>query len=294
MTLLRDCLTTAGWLALALPAAAAEPWRTCPGADNCSGLAFSPDGQTAWWAQWDGTWGSSERGRSTIVSATLDAGRWSDPVPAPFAGGFSDDDPFVSPDGNWLYFISDRPVDRHDDIADANIWRMRLDDRHDLEYLSVNSPATEYSPAVTSSGIIFFASDRDGGPGRGDIYRAEPSDGGFLEPEPLGDAVNSPFGEWNVWVSPTGDELIFEASSRPTNVSVPGDLYYSRRCGPGWTQAVPLERLNSSGSDLLPRMHPDGKALSYTTAPIGGHARIVTVDWLNPNAPDEHLIDNTD
>ena len=74
-------------------------------------------------------------------------------------------------------------------------------------------------------------------------------------------------------------ELIFEASSRPTNVSVSGDLYYSWHTPAGWTAAVPIERLNTAGSDLAPRLHPDGNTLYYTTAPIGGHARITSTQW---------------
>jgi hypothetical protein len=38
----------------------------------------------------------------------------------------------------------------------------------------------------------------------------------------------------------------------------------------GWESAVPLDRLNSSGSDLMPRMHPDGETLYFTTAHAGG------------------------
>jgi len=62
-------------------------------------------------------------------------------------------------------------------------------------------------------------------------------------------------------------------------VSVPGDLYFSRRTAAGWTAALPVRQLSSAGSDLLPRLHPGGETLYYTTAPIGGHARIVATSW---------------
>ena len=279
---------------LSFPAGATEPALFDAGSENRSGLTFSPDGKTAWWAEWDGKWGRQDRGPSTIYRSEHDGIAWSEPVPAPFAGGFSDDDPFVSPDGDWLYFVSDRPVNASDDRPDANIWRFSLKDTGRLEYLSVNSPDTEYSPVITVTGRLYFASDRSGGPGRGDIYVAEPGDVGFLEPEPLGPSINTRYGEWNVWVSPGEKELIFEASSRPTNRSMPGDLYYSLRTLEGWSPAAPLEDLNSVDSDLLPRMHPDGKTLFYTTAPIGGHARIISVEWVNPIAAGKHLKINTD
>ena len=57
------------------------------------------------------------------------------------------------------------------------------------------------------------------------------------------------------------------------------DLYYSWNAPNGWTAAVPIDALNSGGSDLLPRLHPDGQTLYYTTAPIGGHATINFMNW---------------
>ena len=289
---LRICLVVAA--VFSAVAVAAEPERFEAGLQNRSGLSFSPDGETAWWAEWDGKWGSRERSPSTIYRSVRDGDTWSEPAEAPFTAGFSDDDPFVSPDGKWLYFVSDRPVDARDGHPDANIWRYELGGEGRLQHLPVNSLKTEYSPIVTLKGSLYFASDRDGGPGRGDIYVARPSDDGFLEAEPLGPGVNSRYGEWNVWVSPGERELIFESSSRPGSRSKPGDLYYSHRTPAGWAPAIPLEHLNSIDSDLLPRMHPDGKTLYYTTAPIGGHARIVFAEWVNPNGPERHLKSDTD
>jgi DNA-binding beta-propeller fold protein YncE len=206
-------------------------------------------------------------------------GDWSKPSPAAFTRNFSDDDPFVSPDGRWLYFVSERPTRENDENLDANIWRYSLIEENRLELLSLNSESAEYSPVVTASGALYFASDRDGGLGEGDLYRAAPTDSGFGSPELMGAAFNSPDGEWNLWVSADESEIIFEASSRPTNVSASGDLYYSWRTPSGWTAAIPIEDLNSRNSDLMPRMHPDGETLYYTTAPIGKHARIATAEW---------------
>ena len=283
----RACLSVIAVCSAA--AAAPDPDQFNAGLQNRSGLAFSPDGRTAWWAEWDGKWGSSDRSPSTIYQSTYDGDTWSKPAKAPFSADFSDDDPFVSPDGEWLYFVSDRPVDDSDEDQDANIWRFSLKGDGQLEHLSVNSPDTEYSPVVTFAGRLYFASDRDGDFGRGDVYMAEPTDDGFLVPVPLGSSVNSRYGEWNVWISPDERVLIFESSSRPGNRSKSGDLYFSRHTPEGWAPAIPLESLNSTDSDLLPRMHPDGETLYYTTAPIGGHARIVSVKWVNPIGAEKHL-----
>jgi Tol biopolymer transport system component len=249
------------------------------GFENHLGLTFSPDGKTAFWVEWNGKWGSRGDTPRTIYLSSQKDGEWSPPVPAPFSGQYDYKDPFVSPDGAWLYFISDRPSGDTDETADNNIWRYSLLEEGPMEFLSVNSEAEEYSPFVTDSGALFFASDREGGYGQGDIYRAASSDEGFGPPALLGPNINSEFGEWNMWVAGDESGIIFESSSRPTNISIPGDLYYSARTDDGWTEARPITSLNSEGSDLMPRLHPDGKTLYYTTAPLGGHARIVSVDW---------------
>ncbi len=273
------------WIAISLaalfpfPAAAQESMPPGAGDENRMGLTFSPDGQTAYWAEWNGAWGGDDTGPRIIYVANQSNGEWSEPEPAPFTGDYLDDDPFVSPDGEWLYFVSERPVNETDDSTDANIWRYSLVEDDRLEYLNINSDEVEYSPVATASGALYFAVALEGGPGRGDIYRAAAMDDGFGQPEALGAAINSPTGEWNLWVSADEDELIFEASSRASNVSVPGDLYYSWRTEASWSAAVPLSSLNTRGSDLMPRFSADGETLYYTTAPMGGNASVVAADW---------------
>ena len=249
------------------------------GFDNQAGLVFSPDGRTAYWSAWDGVWGGDATSPRTVHVSTLEDSDWTEPVIASFSGVFNDDDPYVSPDGRWLYFVSDRPAFDGDDQRDGDIWRYSLAGDGAVERLAINSDAEEYSPVVTASGNLYFASARNGGPGQGDLYRATHSADGFAPAEPLGPAVNSGTGEWNLWVAADESEMLFEASSRPTNVSVPGDLYYSWKTPAGWTAAMAVSQLNGEGSDLLPRLHPDGETLYYTSAAIGGKAAIVTTAW---------------
>ena len=262
------------------PGANAEsPLAFDTGSDNQLGLTFSPDGSIAFWVAWNGRWGSRTASRWVIYTSQQQHGEWGAPTPVEFSGDHSDSEPFVSPDGHWLYFVSDRPTDADDLQKDRNIWRYSLLEENRLEYLSINSGAEEYSPVITASGALYFASNRGDDSANGDLYRVAPAGEGFLIPQPLGPAFNTPTGEWNIWVSPDEDEIIFEASSRPTNVSIPGDLYYSWRTPAGWTAAIPVEQLNTSNSDLMPRMTPDGETLYYTSAPIGGHAEIAITEW---------------
>ena len=197
----------------------------------------------------------------------------------PFSGTHNDDDPFVSLDGQWLYFVSDRPSSISTVPDNQNIWRYRLKQPNRLEALSINSSHAEYSPVLTSAGNLYFASARPGGFGQGDLYRAEPTADGFREPTLLSSAVNSANGEWNLWVSMDETEMLLEASSRPTNVSISGDLYYSRLTSSGWSPVLSVTELNSTGSDLLPRLHPDRQTLYFTRAAFGGHVGVSSTNW---------------
>lgn len=109
-------------------AAAQSPAAFPAAAENRSGLTFSPDGATAFWVEWSGEWGSNDSSHRTIYLSKRIDGEWSAAEPMPFSGDFSDDDPFVSPDGQWLYFVSERPADENDKELDADIWRYNLVD----------------------------------------------------------------------------------------------------------------------------------------------------------------------
>jgi len=272
-------------IAVSQVALAQDPSVFDAGLDNQMGLVFSPDGDTAFWVAWNGRWGSDSAAQRTIYMSRKTNGSWSSPSAMPFSGPYSDDDPFVSPDGRWLYFVSNRPASDDDTSTDGDIWRYCLADSRGLEHLSINSDVAEYSPVVTESGTLYFASTRKGGYGQGDLYMATRNGPDFNAPTTLGASVNSPTGEWNLWVSADETEMIFEASSRATNVSASGDLYYSYRSALGWEPAVPLDPLNTSGSDLMPRMHPNNRTLYFTTAPVGGTARIKVAERSELSGP---------
>lgn len=128
----------------------------------------------------------------------------------------------------------------------------------------INSEAAEFSPVLRPNGDLYFASDRDGGAGFGDIYRAWPTNDGWAI-ERLGPEVNSRAGEWNLEISPDGEMLLFEASQRKTNRTASGDLYVSWRTADGWTQSRPVDLLNTDGSDLMPRFLDD-QTIVYATS----------------------------
>lgn len=65
--------------------------------------------------------------RWTICVSFFREGKWTEPEVAPFSGQYMDSDPFLSKDGQTLYFISNRPVTETDTLrSDTDIWKVAI------------------------------------------------------------------------------------------------------------------------------------------------------------------------
>lgn len=88
--------------------------------------------------------------------------------------------PAVSPDGMWLYFVSDMPGG----LGGLDIWRAQLTTSGigALENLGtpINTPGNEMFPTFRPNGDLYFSSDGHPGLGGLDIYIAKPNE----EPSP--------------------------------------------------------------------------------------------------------------
>ncbi len=232
-------------------------------------ITFEPDCRTLYFSRRDGDWGGNNSNEPVILESHWRNGAWSEPTVVSFLGEYGNDDPFVTLDGKYLYFVSNRPKKQNAEIADDDIWRIeRVGDKWGSpERLPepVNSAGREFSPVLGSSGTIYFSSDREGGLGQGDIYAASADGKGGYSVQALSDAVNSPWGEWNVGVNAKETILIIEASQRETNLSSYGDLYVSYRDSAEhqWSKGKPIAKLNTTGSNLMPRFTPDEAYLFY-------------------------------
>ena len=214
-------------------------------------------------------WGKGDM-KSTIYHSNFDGKKWSKPKIASFSGQYDDSDPHVTKDGNALYFISNRPS--YDSIQSSDIWVVKKVGLGEWGIPSrlpypINSKNREYSPRTDGEGNLYFASDRDGGYGQGDLYIAYNDDQGNLGvPINMGNTINSTTGEWNLGISSDGEILIFEASQRKENISPYGDLYISFKKNSSWTKPKNITELNTSGSDLYPFLTDNLKWLYFTSS----------------------------
>ncbi|HZM69267.1 MAG TPA: hypothetical protein VFB95_02740, partial [Candidatus Cryosericum sp.] len=231
-----------------------------------SHAAFTPDGRTLYFVK-----STPAFTEWRIYVVQFSGGRWSRPQVAPFSGRHRDADPFVSADGRHLYFISDRPVDGRPK-EDMDIWvmdRAKGGDWGEPRNLGgpVNSTGSEWLPRLAASGALYFGSDRPGGLGRTDLYRARSASGGFEEPENLGPAINSAADEYEACIAPDESFLVFMAAGRADDLGG-GDLYISYRQQDGrWAQARNLgPKVNGPGLEISPYLSPDGRYFFFSSA----------------------------
>ena len=223
-------------------------------------LSFAPDGKTAYYHV-----DAATPPYQAIYVTHLRDGHWTPGEVVSFSGTYDDSDPFVSPDGQSLYFSSIRPVNGAP-REDYDLWVVRRAGNGwgTPEHLgpAVNSPQHELYVSVTTDGTLFFARgtfDTDF-----EIHQSRRDGSGYAAAQNLGRGVNSPdTWEYNPWVSPDGRFLIFASLWRPEGYGL-GDLYVSINLGGTWMPAVNLgPSVNTEKDEFHPSMSPDLRRLYF-------------------------------
>lgn len=162
------------------------------------GATFSPDGQTMYFTRNNFNNGKLQRDEEAVVrlkayKAELVNGKWTNVSEFPFnSDDYSVGHPCMDPDGKVIYFISDMPGGAGG--TDIYVTRKQgLDKWSKPENLGdlVNSPGNEMFPWVSSSGVLYFASNGRGGLGGLDVYRVTSIGTPQVKVENLGYPVNT-------------------------------------------------------------------------------------------------------
>ena len=205
----------------------------------------------------------------TILHRTKDRkGNWSAPAIAPFAGIFSDLEPAFSPDGNKLFFSSNRPLSGSA-IKDFDIWMVEKENGTWGTARNIGSPvnttADEFYPSVSAKGTLYFTATYKTGTGREDIWFSKFENGRYQEVQQMDTAVNSKMYEFNAFVSPDENYIIFTSYGRKDDKGS-GDLYMSvKDAGGKWLPAKNLSLINSEKLDYCPFLSFDQKKLFFTS-----------------------------
>jgi hypothetical protein len=229
--------------------------------------AFTPDGKTVYFTHGDGE-------KRVILFSHWQHGVWSAPKTAPFSGQWMDIEPAMAPDGSYLLFISNRPINPGGAPLDGyfggaarprrggNLWRVdrvkkgwsqpvRLPD-------VVNSNTTIYAPAVAKSGNLYFMQP-DLQSHKMRLYRSRFRAGTYEAPEPLSfsDGVTPDF---DPVVAPDESFIIF-SSGRPPMPEKQGGIFVVFSENQQWKTPVAFQPFLLG---IETRLSPDLKTLYFT------------------------------
>ena len=215
-------------------------------------IAISSDGREIYY-----TLGNYDNSQRAIVKIAKEANAWLDPQIVSFSGKYNDIEPFLSPDGSKLFFASNRPPNNDTTRSDYNIWYVTKDTSGWANPTAlpeiINTSSDEFFPSVSSNGNLYFTATRDVGAGKEDIFLSRYINNMYTEPEPLDTLVNSKTYEFNAFISPDEEMLVFSSYGRADDIGG-GDLYFSRKDSSGkWIQAINLgKEINSNRLDYCP------------------------------------------
>jgi len=215
-------------------------------------IAISPSGNEIIY-----TLGNMKQSIRYLVKVTKKDNNWGEREILNISGEFQDIEPFYSYDGNKLYFASNRPMDNDSTRKDYNIWVSKRNgnawDNPIALDSTINTKMDEFYPSVAKNGNLYFTSTQEDGIGKEDIYLSKLANGNFTKPKVLDTTVNTLTYEFNAYVSPNEDLLVFSSYGREDGLGG-GDLYYSRKDKNGkWIQAKHMgSTINSTKLDFCP------------------------------------------
>jgi len=212
-------------------------------------------------------YGVDVNGKEEIRYSKLVGNNWSEPETILAHERYGYNDPFLSPDENKLFFISKSALDGLGALKDYDIWYVeRLGERWSDPInagLNINSDKNEYYISFTNDGTMYFSSNKM--ESNFDIYSSKFVDGKFQKPIPLGDSINTPEYEADVFVDPEETYIIF--CGRRSEGLGKGDLYISVKNTDGtWSKSINMgDKINTENHELCPFVSKDGKFLFYTS-----------------------------
>lgn len=229
------------------------------------GSVFTRDGEEFYFAV-DGP-NSAE-----IMYMKLENGEWTKPISVISHERYSYNDPFLTPDEQELYYISNMPKSPGEPMGDYDIWYSRKTDNAWSDPINagpaINSEKNEYYISFTSDGKMYFSTNKHADPSNEnnfDIYSSVRENGEYQSSVSAGISINTSRYEADVYVAPDESYIIF--CGRLEEGLGRGDLYISfKENGQNWSKPKNMgSKINTKGHELCPFVTLDGKYFFYTS-----------------------------
>ncbi len=180
----------------------------------------------------------------------------------------------VHPDGQRIVWAS---ADRPGGAGRGDLWQATLRDGRwvDAQPLPIDTVASESDPAFSADGRwLYFASDRSGGHGGGDLYRVPVADdGSFGAAVNLGAGVNGPGDERAPTPGLDGRRLMFASNGTGAGRH---DLFIARWDGTAFARPTPVPGVNTAADESDAAWLGNGRAIVFarSDAPDGAATRL--------------------
>ncbi len=199
--------------------------------------------------------------RLEIYSAQQDSGKWSNVKPFEYnkVTEYSVGHPALSPDGQVMYFVSDKPggygetdIYYTEKQADGS-WGQPVNAGS-----TINTVGKEMFPAFDQQGNLYFSSDTHSGFGGLDVFRAKGSRSTWSKPENLRAPVNSPKDDFGLAFMPNQkNELVGYMSSNRDSNNGTDDIYSFKLLSNAVLLVTTLERIQMPSKKSTTQPLPD-------------------------------------
>ncbi len=228
-------------------------------------LAISADGNELIY-----TLGNHRQTRRCLVGTKKVDGNWKEPEVLNISGEYQDIEPFFSLNNQRLYFASNRPIFGDSLRNDYNIWYSERKNQSWAPPIpldsNINTKGNEFFPSLSRNGNLYFTATKSDGFGKEDIFVSKNQNGNFLDPTVLSEAINTETYEFNSFISPNEDFIIFSSFGRTDDLGG-GDLYISEKDKDGnWKPSRNLgNEINSPQLDYCPFVDEQLKNFYFTS-----------------------------
>lgn len=175
-------------------------------------------------------------------------------------------DPFLSVDGQTLFFNSDQQLPGKPDNRRFHIWKTQRIENGWSEPVAIpelNSDSADFYAGANKHGDIYFASARPNKTGGTSIWMAGWNNGKYNEPILLDTIINSTGTESNPFISPDGDYLVFLRSDKSGYGD--SDLYISFLKNGKWTRPLNMgAAINTRFGEFAPFVSKNNRRLYFT------------------------------
>jgi hypothetical protein len=241
-----------------------------------------------------------------IATFNQEAGQWQMPVnmgfpvnaaPAtdvdPLRKG-DDREPWITPDGNTIFFKSDRQATTTPrNASDVFVTHKVGEEWTEPElvgYPISTDAGDEHCPMLLQDGkTLCFASSREGGYGGSDIWCSqEDANGHWQDPVNQGPNINTAAAEFHFMEDEDG--WVYFTSGRPGGYGAL-DVWASHHLGSetgadAWGPAVNLgPSVNTASSDMCPALLPDGETMAWFSSRTDNNLGAADIFWMYKKDP---------